>query len=143
MKYFLDDFAFKPERAHETDAGLDIKSPGSFTVAPHGSAKINTGLHVSIPAGYAGFIKSKSGLNVNHDIVAEGVVDAGFSGSIVIKIHNLGDEEFYVEPKDKIAQLVLLPILTPDLELVSKEELEKDAALASDRGASGFGSTGK
>jgi dUTP pyrophosphatase len=143
IKVYLDDFAFEPVRAHSTDAGLDIKSPSNFVVAPHGSATINTGVHISIPEGYAGFVKSKSGLNVKHDITAEGVVDAGFSGSVVIKLHNLGDEEYHISPKDKVAQIVILPILTPEIEYVSKEDLEEDAANASDRGNSGFGSTGK
>jgi len=83
-----------------------------------------------------GFIKSKSGLNVNHDIVSEGVIDVGYTGSIRVKLYNHGGYDYKVNKGDKISQLVILPILTPDLELV--DELE-----STERGEGGFGSTGK
>lgn len=81
-------------------------------------------------------LKSKSGLNVKHDIVGEGVIDSGYTGSIRVKLYNHGSESYMIERGDKISQLVILPIITPELELA--DELEE-----TERGANGFGSSGK
>lgn len=136
IKIVLDDGAFAPVRAHENDAGLDLRTPIRVTVPAGDSVVIDTGIHIEIPSGYAGFLKSKSGLNVNHGIVSEGVIDAGYTGSIRAKLYNLGDVAFDFRAGDKITQLVILPVLTPRLELVnSLNETE--------RGDNGFGSTGR
>ena len=142
MKIVLDKGAYMPVRAHEWDAGLDIRTPVPITIAPAnvntgaGKAIVDTGVHVEIPQGYVGFIKSKSGLNVNNSITSEGVVDCGFTGSIVVKLYNHSREPYHFDKGDKITQLVILPILTPELELADRLD-------DTDRGASGFGSTGK
>ena len=68
MKVMLDSGAFAPERAHKTDAGLDLRSPICIEVPAKGFVVIDTGVHVELPVGTAGFLKSKSGLNVNHDV---------------------------------------------------------------------------
>ncbi len=81
-------------------------------------------------------LKSKSGLNVNHGLVSEGVIDSGYTGSICVKLYNHGKNPYIVKPGDKISQLVIMPILTPELELV--EHLED-----TERGDNGFGSTGR
>lgn len=136
MKIKLDDFAYMPIRAHDTDAGLDLLSPKAVTIYAHDSAVIDTGVHVEIPKGYVGMLKSKSGLNVKAGITSEGVIDSGYTGSIRVKLYNNSADMYMVGVGDKITQLVILPILTPDLELVdSLEETE--------RGDGGFGSTGK
>lgn len=135
MRIKLDDYAYVPERAHEADAGLDLKSPGTVIVPQRGSATIKTGVHVAIPAGYAGFLKSKSGLNVRHDITSEGVIDSGYTGAIVVKLYNHGDEPYLVKAGDKITQLVILPILNESIELVS--------SIDGERGDNGFGSSGR
>jgi len=147
MKIKLDENAILPTRAHETDAGLDlytpvdVKVPGCSTdvwdeFAEVGSAIIDTGVHMEIPKGYVGFVKSKSGLNVKHGLTAEGVIDCGYTGSIVVKLYNHTNEEYFFKAGEKIAQLVLLPIITPDLELV-------DSLEDTERGSNGFGSSGK
>ena len=146
IKIKLDEGAILPTRAHETDAGLDLYTPtdvmvgrcrwnpsDGFTV---GSATIDTGVHVEIPKGYVGFIKSKSGLNVKHGLTAEGVIDSGYTGSIVVKLYNHTPKRYEFNAGEKIAQLVLLPIITPDLEVV-------DSLEDTDRGSNGFGSSGK
>ena len=84
----------------------------------------------------AGFIKSKSGLNVKHNLTSDGVIDVGYTGSICVKLYNHGDKPYQVERGDKISQLVVVKIETPELELV--DELEE-----TDRGNNGFGSTGR
>lgn len=136
MKIKLDPGAYMPERAHEADAGYDLRSPIRDRLYAGEALTIDTGVHVAIPVGYAGFLKSKSGLNVKHDIVGEGVIDSGYTGSIRVKLYNHGRESYVIEKGDKISQLVILPIYTPDLELVS--DLDE-----TERGDGGFGSTGR
>lgn len=141
MKVMLDPGAKMPTRAHEMDAGFDLYSPVD-TVLPvqsawtDGSVCIDTGVHMEIPAGYVGFLKSKSGLNVKSGIQSEGVIDAGYTGSIMVKLYNHSKIPVVIQKGQKISQLVLLPIITPDLELV-------DSLEDTERGAGGFGSTGK
>ena len=135
MKVMLEDGAYMPERAHIQDAGYDLRTPCSIFVPPHGDATVSTGVHIEIPEGYVGFLKSKSGLNVRHGLTAEGVVDSGYTGSIVVKLYNHGSESYIFERGDKIVQIVFLPIFTPDL-----EEVERLGV--TERGENGFGSTG-
>lgn len=135
----LDEGAYMPERAHELDAGYDLRVPRTeeiYQIYPGNSAVIDTGVHVQIPEGYVGFLKSKSGLNVMCGITGEGVIDAGYTGSIKAKLYNNGYDLQTFEAGDKIIQLVILPIYTP--ELVQVDELEP-----TDRGDQGFGSTGR
>ena len=85
----LDEGAYMPERAHELDAGLDLRSPVDVLVPCSGwSAIIDTGVHVQLPPDSVGMLKSKSGLNVKHGIVSEGVIDCGYDGSITVKLYN-------------------------------------------------------
>ena len=130
------DNGFMPKRAHEADAGYDLRSPIKTMIYAGESVVIDTGVHIQIPRGFVGMLKSKSGLNVNHDIVGEGVIDSGYTGSIRVKLYNHGDESYMIEVGDKISQIVFLPIYTPELELV--EELEE-----TERGDGGFGSSGR
>ena len=136
MKLVLDDGAFVPTRAHDTDAGLDLYTPDDFTVPAKGSEVVDTGVHLEIPVGYVGFVKSKSGLMVKQDITTDGTVDAGYTGSIKIKLFNHGYDDKQFFRGQKIAQIVILPIITPELELV-------DSLEDTERGTGGFGSTGE
>lgn len=136
MKIKIDDGAFMPKRAHPTDAGLDLLSPVSCTVWGGGSATIDTGVHVQLPHGYFGSIRSKSGLNVKYNITSDGVIDEGYTGSIVVKLYNHGESPVFIERGQKISQLVIQPYIAPELEVV--DELEE-----TDRGNNGFGSSGK
>ena len=136
MKIKLDPMARIPERAHDTDAGLDLKSPINITVPARGSVIIDTGVHIQLPPGTCGMLKSKSGLNVKHGITSEGVIDEGYTGSIVVKLYNHTFDDYHVNIGDKISQLVIVPILTPELEFV-------DELNGGERGDNGFGSTGR
>ena len=146
MKIMLDEGAKMPTRAHPWDAGLDLYTPRIewvprcyVTVDDDigvGEVTIDTGVHVEIPEGYVGLIKSKSGLNVKHGLTAEGVIDAHYTGSICVKLYNHTPIEHHFDAGDKIAQLVIVPCLLPELELVDKLE-------ETDRGDNGFGSTGR
>lgn len=141
LKVMLDKGAIMPTRAHSTDAGLDLYSPIDTCVPAKwdgvyvGCVSIDTGVHIEIPAGYVGMIKSKSGLNVKYHITSEGVIDAGYTGSMVVKLYNHGVTDLHIKKGQKISQLVLLPIITPDLEVV-------DSLEDTERGNGGFGSTG-
>ena len=137
MRIKLDPGAFMPERAHETDAGLDLRTPKEFTIIPRGYAVIDTGVHIQLPPGTYGKLESKSGLNVKYDIVScGGTIDEGYTGSIKVKLYNLGNEVHRFNVGDKIIQLIVQPCLYEPVELT--EELE-----ATDRGDNGFGSTGR
>lgn len=109
MNIILDNGAFMPEFAHKTDAGADLRSPVESVVPARGSIVIDTGVHVEIPEGYVGMLKSKSGLNVKHNLIGEGVIDCGFMGSIRAKLYNLGDTDYQIQRGDKIIQLVIVP----------------------------------
>lgn len=136
MRIKLDEYAQMPNRAHSTDAGLDLKSPCDVIIKPHTSAVIDTGVHVELPHGTVGLLLSKSGLNVHHDITCEGVIDEGYTGSIVAKLYNNGDYSFKVSKGKKITQLVVVPVLYESIEIV-------DSLEESERGDSGFGSSGE
>lgn len=137
MKVVLDDGAFKLERAHQTDAGLDIRSPIDMIVRAHNSAVIPTGVHVQLPPDTDGQIWSKSGLNISHDIVVTGLIDEGYTGMIVVKMFNHGGDDYMIRAGDKIAQLVVTPVLYV-------EPVKVDGPLPeTPRGDNGFGSTGR
>lgn len=137
LKIKLDPGAFFPQRGYDTDAGLDLRAMWLQTIPPRGSAAFDTGVHLEIPAGYYGKIESRSGLNVKHGIVScGGVIDCSYRGSIVVKLYNMTDEPYLVEPGDKIAQLVIMACETPKLVAV-------DSLSDTERGSNGFGSTGK
>ena len=132
----LDEGAFMPERAHRLDAGLDLRSPIERVIAPYNSETIHTGVHIQLPPGTVGMLKSKSGLNTKFGITSEGVIDEGYTGEIVVKLYNHGYDAFRIKRGDKISQLVILPVLRPTPVQVDKIE-------GGERGDNGFGSTGR
>ena len=136
MKIMLDPGAYMPEYAHGQDAGADLRSPFDVSIRPHSSITIDTGVHVEIPSGMVGMLKSKSGMNVKYDITSEGVVDEGYTGSIRVKLYNHGYGTYTVCKGDKITQLVIMPVYHAEFEQV--DGLEK-----TERGNGGFGSTGR
>lgn len=136
MKITLDMGAYIPTRAHKTDAGLDLYSPIDFIIPPGGSVTIDTGVHIQLPPDTVGLLKSKSGLNVNHGIIGEGVIDVGYTGAIRVKLYNLGRRRYKGKQGDKITQLLVLPCLFPSVEVVA--DLDE-----TERGTNGFGSTGR
>lgn len=136
MKIILDNGAKMPTKAHRADAGFDLYSREAVIISAKESATFDTGVHMQIPEGFVGFLKSKSELNVKHGITSEGVIDSGYTGSIVVKLYNHSGKDYKVEIGDKISQIVLLPIVMTDLELVKNFE-------NSERGNNGFGSSGR
>ena len=136
MKIKLEPWAYMPTRGHSTDAGLDLRTPIDIVIPAFDSAVIDTGVHIEIYPGLVGMLKSKSGLNVKKGILCEGVIDAGYTGSIVAKLYNNSDETVTFSAGDKITQLVILPVYIPH-ELCIVDEFDK-----TERGDCGFGSTG-
>ena len=136
MKIVLERNAFPPIRAHEDDAGLDLRSPVDVIIKPHASVLIDTGVHVAIPTGCVGFLKSKSGLMCNHEITSDGTVDAGYTGSIRVKLFNHGEWHYTVRRGDKITQLVVQRCEFPDVEIA-------DSLPETAMGDAGFGSSGR
>lgn len=130
--------AVLPNRAYSGDAGLDLAACERVTLAPGERASVATGLAVAIPQGHAGFVQPRSGLAARNGITlvnTPGLIDEGYRGEILVILLNTdADEAFTVEPGMRIAQLVVLPVATPELE-------EVDELPGSERGERGFGSS--
>ena len=137
MNIYVEKGAYLPERAHKTDAGLDVKSSENRLIKAHRGALMHTGLHVQLPHGTAGLLVSKSGLNVNHGITSTGLIDEGYTGEILVKLYNNSDEHYQVHAGDKISQLVVIPVLYEDIHIM--DSLDENT----ERGVQGFGSSGK
>jgi dUTP diphosphatase len=136
----LKEKALLPSRAHEGDAGLDLYSCEAAHVGPGERWSVGTGVGVEIPQGHAGLVLPRSGLARDHGIAlvnAPGLIDSGYRGELRVLLLNTDPAEtFRVEPGDRIAQLLLTPILTADV-------VETQALSESLRGAGGFGSSGR
>ncbi|HEX2162116.1 MAG TPA: dUTP diphosphatase [Thermoleophilaceae bacterium] len=136
----LTENAAAPTRAHEDDAGYDLRASEAATLAPGERASIGTGVAVAIPAGHAGLVLPRSGLAARHGIAlvnAPGLIDAGYRGEIRVLLLNTDRESgFEVSPGDRIAQLVIVRHEAPEL-------VEVDSLDATARGVGGFGSSGR
>src|SRR3954471_6283201 len=133
----LTDNAVLPTRAHEGDAGLDLYACEAAHIGPGERWSVGTGVAVEIPAGHAGLILPRSGLARDHGISlvnAPGLIDAGYRGELRVLLLNTDPAEtFRVEAGDRVAQLLLTPIVTPEV-------VEAPALSESARGEGGFGS---
>ena len=126
-----------PEFAHSGDAGMDLYVPESVELLPGERKSIPLGLAFEIPHGYVGLLWDKSGLSHKNGIKSfGGVIDSGYRGEVHAGVMNLSDKTYRLEKGHKIIQLLIQPIEHP--EIVEAEELSP-----SERGAGGFGSTGK
>ena len=123
--------AVLPDRKHVDDAGLDIYASQSIFVAAHSFAIVPTGITMEVPAGYVALLKPKG--RSNH-LLGAGVVDAGYQGEILVKVSNPTAEALSIHPGDAIAQVLLIPIITPAVLEVSIEEIHQQS---SQRGPSG------
>lgn len=132
-----------PRRQHESDAACDLEADTSepYTIQPGDRAAVPCGFAVAIPPGYVGLVCSRSGMAIKHGVFvlnAPGVIDPGYRGEVKAILMNLGAAPFRVNPGDRIAQLLIVPALTP---IFSHHTHIWDAA--TDRGSNGFGSTGR
>jgi dUTP pyrophosphatase len=136
----LHDAARLPAAQREGDAGLDLASVDELVLAPGERALVGVGVAVEIPPGHCGLVVPRSGLAARHGITilnAPGLVDSGYRGEVRVALLNTDREApFRIAVGDRIAQLVVVA-------LPAVEPVVADALAASDRGAHGFGSTGR
>lgn len=137
---YLNEKAARPEYATCGSAGLDLTAAMDMPVLLKvgGRAMIPTGIAVKIPEGYGGFVFPRSGLAYKKGISMAncvGVIDSDYMGELKVVLHNISGHDYTVNPGDRIAQLVLMPVAMAEIEEV--EELEQTT-----RGSGGFGSTG-
>ena len=135
----LEPGAVLPSRANPGDAGLDLRAAEPALLGPGERASIGTGVAVEIPAGHAGLVLPRSGLGHKHGIVLGnlvGLIDADYQGPLMISCWNRSEQPFTIEPGERIAQLVFVPVARATFEVVS------DFA-PSARGEGGFGISGR
>jgi dUTP pyrophosphatase len=131
-----------PSYATSGSAGLDIRAclDAPMTIAPGQTVLIPTGLSIYVAdPGYAAVLLPRSGLGHKHGIVLGnlvGLIDSDYQGPLMVSCWNRGDQAFVMQPMERIAQLVVLPVVRADFQLVDNFEV-------SERGVSGFGSTGR
>jgi dUTP pyrophosphatase len=136
----LSEHARVPTRAHEGDAGLDLRAAEGTTIPPGKRASVGTGIALEIPPGYAGLVVPRSGLAAKHGISlvnAPGLIDSGYRGEIRVLLLNTDREQsFEIEPGNRIAQLLVTPV-------AAAEPIEAVALSMTARGDGGFGSSGR
>ena len=122
-------------------AGADLYAclTESMTIAPGETAFVPTGIALEVPKGCAGLIYARSGMACKRGLAPAnkvGVIDSDYRGEIMVGLQNSGDSDYTVQPADRIAQLMITPVIQAQIAMV--EELDDTA-----RGTGGFGSTGK
>jgi dUTP pyrophosphatase len=128
-------------RTRPGDAAYDLSCLEAFSLLPGERSMVGTGVAIALPPGYAGLVLPRSGLAFRHGVTcvnSPGLVDPNYRGELAVILVNLGAEPFVAEAGDRIAQLLLVPFSLPDLVLV--DELRDGG---DDRGAAGFGSSGR
>jgi len=127
----------KPYRAYETDSGLDLRArlEDSIWLQPMGNAVIPAGIAIELPAGYEAQVRPRSGLSMKGIIAVFGTIDNSYRGEIKVTLINTSMQRYEIKPYDRIAQLVVAPVIIPQIIFVS--ELSE-----TNRGIKGYGSTG-
>ncbi len=127
-----------PRVVHQGDAGVDLRARVDAALDRGARATIPTGIAIAIPEGFAGLVVPRSGLAAHHGISVvngPGLIDAGYRGEVQVVLVNLGEEPFAVARGDRIAQLVVVPVVAQEFTVV-------DELPVSPRGVGSFGSTG-
>ena len=132
----LEESAILPTRSHPEDAGMDLYAFESGQIKPGGGIMARTGIAFSLPLGTVGMIADRSSMAKKGLKTAGGIIDAGYRGEVQIVLRNLTSEPFQFERGERIAQLLIIPILTPTV-------VEVRSLDGTTRGEQGFGSTGK
>jgi dUTP pyrophosphatase len=137
----LRDGALPPARTRPGDAGYDLRCVEAFRLEPGERAVVPTGVAVAVPEGAAGLVVPRSGLAARHGISVvngPGLIDPSYRGEVKVVLVNLGREPYEGSPGDRIAQLLLVPCLTPEVRTVAELPPSHDG-----RGEAGFGSSGR
>ena len=130
-----------PARTRPGDAGYDLRTAEGFSLWPGERVTVPTGVAIALPPGVAGLVTPRSGLASRHGISlvnGPGLIDPIYRGEVRVVLINLGDARFEAAPGDRIAQLLLVPFVTPDACVVDALPPSGD-----DRGEQGFGSSGR
>jgi dUTP pyrophosphatase len=130
-----------PARTRPGDAAYDLRCLQGFSLWPRERATVPTGVAIALPAGVAGLVTPRSGLAARHGISrvnSPGLIDPNYRGELRIVLVNLGDARFEAHAGDRIAQLLLVPFVAPDVSIVEELPPSPD-----DRGENGFGSSGR
>lgn len=137
LNVIADDDKYMPERAHEGDAGADLKSTDNYSINPGQTALVCTGIKLEIPYGYVGYLISRSGHGKYPVSLANcvGVIDHQYRGYVYARLENRSGEVFNIKRGDRIAQLIIQPVVLPEFKRVSM-------LTTTTRGDNGFGSTG-
>jgi len=126
-----------PDQPYNTDAGFDLYAAKHIEIGPGEKGTVKTGIALAIPVGHVGLIWDKSGIAMKGGLkTLGGVIDAGYRGEVIVGIANLSETKCIFEKGDKVAQMLIQKIETPELE-------EVDELYETDRGDKGFGSSGK
>ena len=139
--------AFEPQRANPSDAGLDVfYSPEhenqAIAITPGESSIIPTGLRFGVPHGYMLEVKNRSSVASTRSlIVGACVVDSGYDGEVFVNLHNIGKETQHVRAGDKIAQLVMIPVINFRANQSKSGDLYRSPITISERGEGALGST--
>lgn len=147
--YALRHARFHPTRANPSDAGIDLPfNPSNFetiTIQPGETKILGTGMKFGIPHGYMMQIMNRSSMAAKRQlIVGACVVDAGYNGEVFVNLHNIGSQEQVIEPGDKIAQGVFIPVVNARLiEALDDELYDRNNIVISNRGDGSLGSTGR
>lgn len=130
-----------PSRGSPDAAGYDIYASEATIIPANGRAMVSTALAIICPLGTYGRVAPRSGLAVKHGIsTGAGVIDADYRGEVKVLLFNHNDKDFTVEKGDRIAQLILERIYTPEIQVLDDSTWETEKV--TQRGAGGFGSTG-
>ena len=135
----LDERATLPTRGTSAAAGMDLYALEETTIAAGETVLVHTGIALAIPEGYGGFIYARSGLATKRGLAPAnkvGVIDADYRGEIMVALHNHGKSTQTVAGGERVAQLVIAPVLMTELSLT-------DTLPDTERGEGGFGSTGR
>ena len=128
--------AIKPSRGSDEAAGYDLYVYESGLLMPNETRLFDTGISIRVPEGTYGRIAPRSSVSKRSILVNAGVIDRDYTGPVKVMLHNLSNDNFVIEKGNRIAQLILEKISTPEVELV--DELDD-----TERGDGGFGSTGR
>ena len=139
--------AHPPTRGHPSDAGLDVyyspmEPAETMPIQPGEGKVIPTGLRFGVPHGYMIEVKNRSSVAAKRSlIVGACVVDSGYDGEVFINLHNIGKRLQVIEPGDKIAQLVMIPVVHFRPAEAADDRLYDEPITISNRGAGALGST--
>ena len=151
IDYFkIRDSAKDPVRANPSDAGLDVfycpssENAGALIIEASDSVVVETGLKFGIPHGFMLEVKNRSSMAAKKQLVVGAcIIDPGYNGELMINLNNIGNKSQVIHPGDKIAQVVMIPIIHFRARKLMTDTLYDSDICVSNRGAGGFGSTGE